>query len=279
MKKSSRKDWVRDRAVTTKKGRNDALQARLLAFIFSIIFIICIIGVIQIATTDYTSESSENDNTSISQNIDETDDNIIINSSENDIVGENSDFESLNNDDSTMMDLAEEFNPDDYDFSEAISTFTVNHSSSSNRDYNMNLACEKINGMILEPNQEFNWYGSDTTPAAVGPATKEAGFKEAGVIINKKPSKGYGGGVCQVATTLFNAIEVAGIQPTEIHHHSIGSSYVPKGKDATVSYNENSKYCKNFVFTNTLDFPIMIQMSESNGDVSATILKGTPKAN
>ena len=299
--RSNRKDWARDRASTTRKGKKESAKNRVILFTIVTTFAICFVGFKQITSDNY-DENSEipaettNNTEDINSQEDNNNSNITIDTSEKDVdsVGnsaENSqnEFYASNNNsensDSTTTDSAKEsivyipVNPDDYDFSEVISTFTVNNKSSSNRDYNMNLACEKINGMILAPNQEFNWYGSDITPAAVGQATKENGFKEAGVIVNKKPSKGYGGGVCQVATTLYNAIMAAGIEPTEIHHHSIGSTYVQKGKDATVAYNENQAYCKNFVFTNTLDYPIMLQMSESNGDVTATILKGTPKVN
>ena len=119
--------------------------------------------------------------------------------------------------------------------------------SSKNRKFNMALACEKLNGLTLEPEEQFDWYGKN----GVGQANKANGFKKAKVIMNKKYVEGYGGGVCQVSTTLYNCIYNLGIKPDEIHHHSLPSSYVKKGMDATVAYPS-----KNFKFTNPFDYKI-----------------------
>lgn len=119
--------------------------------------------------------------------------------------------------------------------------------SSENRKFNMSLACEKLNGLTLEPGEQFDWYGAN----GVGKANKANGFKKAKVIMNKKYVEGYGGGVCQVSTTLYNCIYNLDITPDEIHHHSLPSSYVTKGMDATVAYP-----AKNFKFTNSMDYTI-----------------------
>ncbi len=119
--------------------------------------------------------------------------------------------------------------------------------SSDNRKFNMSLACDKLNGLTLEPGEQFDWYGAN----GVGKANKANGFKKAKVIMNKKYVEGYGGGVCQVSTTLYNCIYNLGITPDEIHHHSLPSSYVTKGMDATVAYP-----AKNFKFTNSYDYKI-----------------------
>ena len=100
--------------------------------------------------------------------------------------------------------------------------------SSDNRKFNMSLACDKLNGLTLEPGEQFDWYGAN----GVGKANKANGFKKAKVIMNKKYVEGYGGGVCQVST-------------------SLPSSYVTKGMDATVAYP-----AKNFKFTNSYDYKI-----------------------
>ena len=146
-----------------------------------------------------------------------------------------------------------------------ISSCTIEHSSSENRDYNMSLACSKIDNLILKPNEEFNWYN------VVGQATKENGFKKSSIIVNKKYVQGYGGGVCQVATAVYNLIYQVDIKPTELNHHSLQSSYVTKGMDATVSWHDNPKYRKNFVFINTKDYPIKIKIHEENGNVVAEL--------
>jgi len=137
-------------------------------------------------------------------------------------------------------------------------------SSSKNRNYNMQLACEKIDGLVLKPGEQFDWYGKN----GVGQANKANGFKESTVIQGGKYVKGYGGGVCQVSTALYNAIYDLEIEPDELHHHSIPSSYVEYGMDATVAYGY-----KNFVFTNTKDYAIEIKAFTEGSQVTILIYK------
>lgn len=143
--------------------------------------------------------------------------------------------------------------------SEAIITA---QNSSENRNFNMSKACSEIDGLILQPGDEFNWYGKGWAGGVVGPACKESGYVEATVISGGKHVKGYGGGVCQVCTAVYNCINKLGIVPTEHHHHSIASSYVEEGMDATVAYKQ-----KNFVFTNTLDYAIQFEAYQNGGQV------------
>lgn len=130
------------------------------------------------------------------------------------------------------------------------------NSSSKNRNFNMAKACEAINGITLDIDEEFNWYGDEerNIDAVVGPASEENGYKQANIILGGKYVLGYGGGVCQVSTAVYNCIYKLGIIPTEHHNHSKQSSYVEKGMDATVSYPS-----KNFAFINTCEYPIMLE--------------------
>ena len=98
--------------------------------------------------------------------------------------------------------------------------------------------------------------------AVVGPASEENGYKKANIILNGKYVKGFGGGVCQVSTAVYNCIYKIGIEPTEHHNHSKASSYVEKGMDATVAYPN-----KNFVFINTCEYPIMFEAYTDEGQV------------
>ena len=107
-------------------------------------------------------------------------------------------------------------------------------------------------GIVLEPGEEFAWYSTSKTEGIVGPANKENGYKKAPIILNGESAMGYGGGVCQVSTAVYNCIYKIGILPTQHHHHTLESSYVAKGMDATVSFPG-----KNFVFTNTKDYSIV----------------------
>lgn len=164
----------------------------------------------------------------------------------------------------------------DYEKYELISSAVItSNSSGSNRNFNMAKASEAINGIILLPGDEFNWYGDEDTPAVVGPAEKAYGYKAATILSGGKYVLGYGGGVCQVSTAVYNCIEKLGIEPTEHHHHSIPSSYVEKGMDATVSYSSNRAYMKNFVFENTLDYPIILEAYTDAGQVIVLAYKVT----
>lgn len=166
---------------------------------------------------------------------------------------------------------------------ELLSTSEISaKNSSKNRNFNMSRASESINGLKLEPGEVFAWYDVDKNydgvgyikaSGVVGPASKSAGYKEATVISNGKYDKGYGGGVCQVSTALYNAIYKLDIQPIEHNHHSLKSSYVEDGMDATVAYNENQDYRKNFVFMNTKDYPIVFEAYQYSGKVTVRVYR------
>lgn len=130
------------------------------------------------------------------------------------------------------------------------------NSSSENRNFNMSKASEQINGLTLDIGEEFNWYGDEERgiDAVVGNASLENGYKKANIIVGGRYVLGDGGGVCQVSTAVYNCIYKLGITPTELHHHSKGSSYVKKDMDATVAYPN-----KNFVFNNTCEYTIMFE--------------------
>ncbi len=98
------------------------------------------------------------------------------------------------------------------------------------RDTNIKLACEAINGIVVEPEQLFSFN------EATGPTNAENGYKLARIFIKGRKEKGYGGGVCQVSSTLFNAAEGAGMEIVERHPHSRKVEYVPPERDAAVSY-------------------------------------------
>ena len=113
-----------------------------------------------------------------------------------------------------------------------LSTFTTRFDgSNSDRSHNIALACEKINGAVLENGQGFSFNNT------VGARTTQRGFRPAKIISDGQFVDGIGGGVCQVSTTLFNAALLAGCSITEFHPHSLAVSYVPPSFDAMVSGN------------------------------------------
>lgn len=99
-----------------------------------------------------------------------------------------------------------------------------------NRSENIRLAALALDKKILAPDDVFSFNQS------VGERTTEAGYKEAMIIEGNTFTPGLGGGICQVSSTLYNAITLAHLEVTERHRHSLPISYVPPGQDATVSY-------------------------------------------
>ena len=122
------------------------------------------------------------------------------------------------------------------------------------RSYNVSLACKKINEVVLAPGDIFSY--NDT----VGPRTTERGFRTANVYVGNKVEPGVGGGICQVSSTLFNAVVLADLHITQRTNHSLPVSYVPLGRDATVSYGSID-----FRFANNTSAPIKIVASASGG--------------
>ncbi|HBY57967.1 MAG TPA: hypothetical protein DEG96_08960 [Candidatus Atribacteria bacterium] len=127
-----------------------------------------------------------------------------------------------------------------------------------NTIYNIKLASEMINGRLVKPQEvfSFNEY--------VGPAEKEDGYKESTIIANGRFENGYGGGVCQVSSTLYNAALLANLPIVERYNHSIygdATRYVPLGRDAAIFFGY-----KDLRFKNNLDNEIVI-FAKVLGDV------------
>lgn len=93
---------------------------------------------------------------------------------------------------------------------------------------NIRRAAEQIDGVVVAPGETFSLNG------ATNPRNATAGYVEAGIIRNGRPSRGVGGGVSQLATTLFNAAYFAGLEDVEHHEHSYYISRYPAGREATV---------------------------------------------
>ena len=98
------------------------------------------------------------------------------------------------------------------------------------RTQNIKLAAKAIDGTLLKSNQEFSFNQT------VGPRTAEAGYQMATIIEGNEFVPGLGGGVCQVSSTLYNAVHLAPLSVIERSHHSLAVTYVPAGQDATVAY-------------------------------------------
>lgn len=146
-----------------------------------------------------------------------------------------------------------------------ISSFSTSFKSSSfTRANNIKICAKAINGKVLIPGEIFSFN------EVVGERTKDRGYMEAPVIIGNKVESGIGGGICQVSSTLYNAVLKAGIQHIERTHHSLPSSYVGLGFDATVDWGNID-----LKFANTLDWPIYIEAYIQNSNLYINIFSNS----
>lgn len=142
-----------------------------------------------------------------------------------------------------------------------IGSYTTNLGNSNpNRLNNIRLASKAINNLILMPGEKFSFN------KVVGERTPERGYKEAGVIIKGEFSEGIGGGICQVSSTLYNSVDEAGLKILQRSSHSAKVTYVPAGRDATVSWGG-----PDFKFKNNLDKPILIKIHIKHGRITVNI--------
>lgn len=133
-------------------------------------------------------------------------------------------------------------------------------SSAEGRAGNIELSAKAINGKLLMPGESFSFNN------VVGPRTRERGYKDAPIIIGNIYESGLGGGICQTSSTLHQAVVSAGIIPTQRRSHSLPTSYMPLGFDAAVAWGS-----LDYVFTNTHDFPILIDISTEGRNLTVSI--------
>lgn len=131
---------------------------------------------------------------------------------------------------------------------------TYFNSNNKERSYNIFLAAQKINNQVVFPGETFSFNQS------VGERTKAKGYKPAKIIVKGEYSEGIGGGICQVSSTLFNAVDRAGLKIVKRYSHSRRVPYVPPGRDATVSW-----YGPDFCFKNEYNQPILIRAKAQHG--------------
>jgi vancomycin resistance protein YoaR len=144
-----------------------------------------------------------------------------------------------------------------------ISEYTTKFNTKSfGRAENIRLAAKAINEKEILPGETFSYN------KAVGPTNKQNGYKLSYIFINGKKKKGYGGGVCQVSSTLYNALLGADLNVTERHAHTGDVHYVPNDKDAATSYGG-----LDLKFINNKDYAIKIISYVYNNTVTVAIYK------
>lgn len=146
---------------------------------------------------------------------------------------------------------------------QCLGAYKTGFHGSGERYKNIAVACGSIHNSVLWPGQVFSF--NETT----GPRTAERGYLPAPIIISGSFDIGYGGGVCQVSSTLYNAALKSRLPIVERHAHSKPIHYVPPGKDATVSYGD-----QDLRFRNNRAGPLIIKTWLSRGMVCAEIWGG-----
>ena len=121
---------------------------------------------------------------------------------------------------------------------------------------NIEVACEKRSALVFAPGESLDFNKQ------IGPYTAANGYEKATVLVSGGSSQNYGGGTCQVSSTLYNAVlQLTGLTVTERHPHGpAGASYLPHGVDAAVG-----NKTLNFKFRNDYDFPVRIDASAQDG--------------
>ncbi|MBO5142899.1 MAG: VanW family protein [Clostridia bacterium] len=153
-------------------------------------------------------------------------------------------------------------NLDNVLFGEILATYkTTYNASNKDRSTNLEVAARNMNGTILLPGEEFSYN------KVVGQRTYANGFKDAHIFSGGKVVDGLGGGICQISSTLYNAIlKVDGIEITERKNHMLYPEYVEPSLDATVVWGSID-----FRFKNNRETPIKIVSSVKNGTATTTI--------
>lgn len=129
---------------------------------------------------------------------------------------------------------------------------------------NIKLACETLNGTVVKKGETFSLWN------VLGCPTKEKGYRKAKTFTSDgKVTKSYGGGICQISTTIYNAVlEVEELDIKERHEHSRDVVYIKDGKDAAVSYKS-----ADFKFKNTLDYDVKIEAKVENNQVKIKLIR------
>lgn len=147
-------------------------------------------------------------------------------------------------------------------YNDILGEYSVYYTGNANRTTNLRLACEAINGTVLEPGEIFSFN------EIVGERTAEKGYKEGIIYADGGASESeIGGGICQIASMIYYCTLMADFQVVEREPHMYVVTYVDPGMDATVYWGS-----LDFQFRNTNATPVMIQTTVENGLVSVKLL-------
>lgn len=128
------------------------------------------------------------------------------------------------------------------------------------RNTNITQAAKSVNGTVVQPGEIFSF--NDT----VGPTIKRRGYEKGIIYVQGEKKKGYGGGVCQVSSTIHVAARDAGMTILERHDHSLPVGYAKSGDEAATSYG-----AIDFKFKNDENYPVIINCNVENGKIVASV--------
>jgi len=151
-------------------------------------------------------------------------------------------------------------------FQDVLASSTTNLTGDENRNTNIQLAASKIDGMILNPGDQFDFN------TVVGQRTAERGFRPGGAFSGNRLITAIGGGICQVSSTIYHALLHTELQVDVRRNHTLVVSYLPMGMDAAVAWGG-----PDFSFTNNFDFPIRI-VSYRYGSTMNVRIEGTDRS-
>jgi len=161
-----------------------------------------------------------------------------------------------------LIHTAPEILGDQVYFRDVLGHCETKHTDDENRNTNLRLLCAALDGVILQPGEEFSYNGT------VGERTEEKGYKPATAYSGTRMVKDIGGGVCQGSTTLYNCALLADLEILERVCHGAKVGYVPLGLDAAVNWNTKT----DLRFKNNFHFPMMIKAEVSEGYVRMQLL-------
>ncbi len=144
-------------------------------------------------------------------------------------------------------------------YSNLYATYTSRYENNANRTNNLRIASKAISGTIVGVGETFSFN------KVVGPRTTAKGYKSAHVFSGGGVVNGVGGGVCQVASTMFNCVLKANVSVVERHQHSQRVAYVPLGRDAAI-YGTS----QDFKWKNNTKYPIRVEMKVKDGYITCS---------
>lgn len=242
-----------------KNNKNENVVVIIMYIIITLV-ILSVIFIAFIANNDLLSNKSQNQTNNISNKTDnnQIEENASDNNNSNDI---NNQTDDINISKEKVEEIKQNSKPP---IETQLATYTTTlYDKESTRIENINLAISKLNGVIIPNGSEFSFNNT------IGPMDESAGFKKAtGFDSNGKKIKIEGGGICQISSTLYNSVLIAGFEITERHPHSRRVYYVPQDKDATIFYGS-----LDLKFINNSGSKVRIDASATESTVTIVITK------